>query len=182
MSQSSYLRMCRSCGADFAKTVKECPHCGKKVQSGAILMLIIGLGCLALVAAFALPAKKGPSNDMKIISEAVVDQINAAELAALLSAKNSRNDAGARNKIEEITGKIVQWDLEVFVATKTANCYQIVTKSSAGMPGTLLRVYPQDNQQNNYLDRLKPGNTIKVKGKIAGLQQGRIKIDPAVII
>jgi hypothetical protein len=182
MSQSSYLRMCRSCGADFAKTVKECPHCGKKVQSGTLLMLIIGLGCLALVAAFALPINKSPSNDMKIISEAAVDQINAAELAAVFSSKNSQNDPGTRNKIKEIEGKIVQWDLEVFVSTKTADCYQIVTKSTAGTPGTLLRVYPQDNQQNNYLEHIKPGNTIKIKGKIAGFQQGRIKIDPAIII
>jgi len=182
MSQSSYLRMCRSCGADFAKTVKECPHCGKKVQSGTFLMLIIGLGCLALVAAFALPVNKGQSDDMKILSEASVDPINAAELAAVFGSKNSQSDPGARNKVTEITGKIVQWDLEVFVSTKTADCYQIVTKSTAGKPGTLLKVYPQDNQQKNYLQRIKPGNTIKVKGKIAGFQQGRIKIDPAIII
>ena len=78
MNESSYLRMCRSCGADFAKTVTACPHCGKKVQSGTLLMLIIGLGCLAVVAAFALPINKGQSDDMKIISEASVDQINAA--------------------------------------------------------------------------------------------------------
>lgn len=182
MSQSSYLRMCRSCGADFAKTVKECPHCGKKVQSGTLLMLIIGLGCLALVAAFALPINKGQSDDIKIISEASVDQINAAELAAVLGSKKSQNDPGTQNKAKEITGKIVQWDLEVFVSTKTADYYQIVTKSTAGTPGTLLKVYPQDSQQKNYLESIKPGNTIKVKGKISGFQQGRIKLDPAVIL
>jgi len=182
MSESSYLRMCRSCGADFAKTVKACPHCGKKVQSGTLLMLIIGLGCLAMVAAFALPVNKGQSEDMKIISEAAVDQVNAAELATVLGSKNSQNDPAARNKVKEITGKIVQWDLEVFVSTKTAGYYQMVTKPTAGVPGTLLKVYPQDNQQKNYLESIKPGNTIKIKGKISGFQQGRIKIDPAVII
>jgi len=182
MSQSTYLRMCRSCGADFAKTVKACPHCGKKVQSGTLLMLIIGLGCLAMVAAFALPINQDQSDDMKAISEAAVDQVNAAELAAVLGNPNSQNDPGVRNKVNELSGKIVQWDLEVFVSTKTADYYQVVTKSTAGVPGTLLRVYPQDNQQKNYLDSVKPGNTIKIKGKIAGFQQGRIKIDPAVII
>jgi hypothetical protein len=174
--------MCRSCGADFAKTVKECPHCGKKVQSGMLLMLIIGLGCLALVAAFALPINNGQTDDMKILSEASVDQVNAAELAGVLGGKNSKNDPGIQNKVSELTGKIVQWELEVFVSTKTAGYYQMVTKSTANAPGTLLKVYPQDSQQQNYLERIKPGNTIKIKGKISGFQQGRIKIDPAMII
>jgi len=174
--------MCRSCGADFAKTVKACPHCGKKVQSGTLLMLIVGLGCLAMVAALALPVNEGQSDDMKLISEALVDQINAAELATVLGNKNSLNDPETRNKVKEITGKIVQWDLEVFVSTQTADYYQMVTTPTAGVPGTLLKVYPQDNQQKNYLKSIKPGNTIKIKGKISGLQQGRIKIDPAIII
>jgi Tfp pilus assembly protein FimT len=182
MSQSTYLRMCRSCGADFAKTVKVCPHCGKKVQSGTLLMLIIGLGCLAVVAAFALPVHKGQSDEMKTISVAAVDQINAAELAAVFGNKKTQNDPGTRNKVKEITGKVVQWDLEVFVSTKTGDYYQMVTKPTADVPGTLLKVYPQDNQQKNYLESIKPGNTIKIKGKIAGIQQGRIKIDPAIII
>ena len=182
MRKNSYLKVCRSCGEDFAKTVNACPHCGKKVQSGMPLLLIIGLGCLAMVAAFALPINQGQSDDMKVISEAAVDQVNAAELAAVLGNKNSQNEPGVRNKVNELTGKIVQWDLEVFVNTKTADYYQMVTKPTAGVPGTLLRVYPQDNQQKNYLESVKPGNTIKIKGKIAGFQQGRIKIDPAIII
>ena len=39
-----------------------------------------------------------------------------------------------------------------------------------------------NNQQKKYLETIKPGNRIKVKGKISGIQQGRIKIDPAIII
>jgi len=182
MSQSAYLRVCKSCGEDFAKSVKECPHCGKKVQSGMLLMLIIGLGCLALVATFAIPVNKGQSNGMQKIAAAPVDQINAAELATLLNNQSTQNSPRTQDKVREITGKIVEWDLEVFVSTKSADCYQMVTKPTAGAPGTLLKVYPRDNKEKNYLGNIKPGNTIRVKGKITGLQQGRIKIDPAVII
>jgi hypothetical protein len=182
MSQSTYLRKCKSCGEDFAKSVTECPHCGKKVQSGMLLMLILGIGCMALVAAFAIPITNGPSDDMNKIADASVDQINAAELATLFNNKKSQNDAVAQNKAKEITGKIVQWDLEVFVSTKSAECYLMVTKATAGAPGTLLTVYPQNNQQKKYLETVKPGNRIKVKGKIAGFQQGTVKINPALII
>jgi hypothetical protein len=182
MAQSSYLRVCKSCGEDFAKSVKECPHCGKKVQSGMFLMLIIGIGCLAMVAAFAIPINKGQSDDVKMITSASVDHINLTELATLLNDKKSQNGPQARNKAQEIAGKIVQWDLEVFVCTQSADCFQMVTKPTAGIPGTLLKVYPRDNQQKKYLETIKPGTAIKVKGKISGIQQGRIKIDPALII
>jgi len=182
MSQSSILRVCKSCGEDFAKTVKECPHCGKTVQSGMFLMLIVGIGCLAVVAALAIPVDKGPSADMENIATAAVDQLNAAELATVLNTKKSTNDPVIQSTVKEITGKIVQWDLEVFVSTKSADCYQVVTRPTAAAPGTLLVVYPGNTQQKNFLATVKPGQRIKIKGKISGLQMGRIKIDPAFLI
>ena len=182
MAQSSYLKVCKSCGGDFAKAAKECPHCGKKVQSGRPLMLIIGIGCLALAAAFAIPVDNDLSDDMEKIATASVDPINIAELAGVFKSKSSQNDSRAQNKAKEITGKIIQWDVEVFVCTQSAGYYQMVTKSTAGAPGTLLKIYPRDNQQKTYLENIKPGNRIKIKGKISGMQQGRLKIDPAIII
>jgi len=119
---------------------------------------------------------------MQKIAAAPVDQINAAELATLLNNQSTQNSPRTQDKVREITGKIVEWDLEVFVSTKSADCYQMVTKPTADAPGTLLKVYPRDNKEKNYLENIKPGNTIRVKGKITGLQQGRVKIDPAVII
>jgi RNA polymerase subunit RPABC4/transcription elongation factor Spt4 len=182
MAKSSYLKICKSCGEDFAKSAKECPHCGKKVQSGMLLMLIIGIGCLAMAAAFGIPVNKGQSDNIKNIVAAAVDTVNTAELASLLNQKNAQTSPQAQRKATEITGKIVQWNLEVFVATKSGDFYQVVTKSTPDVPGTLLRVYPRNNQQKNYLDSIKPGSRIQVKGKISGTQQGRIKIDPAFII
>ena len=102
MSQSTYLRVCKSCGEDFAKTVKECPHCGKKVQSGMLLMLIVGLGCLALVATFAIPVHKGQSDDMEKVAAAPVDQINAAELATLLNSQRGHTHAFNADEIRDI--------------------------------------------------------------------------------
>ncbi len=182
MDQSSYLKVCKSCGEDFAKSVKECPHCGKRVQSGMLLMLIIGIGCLALVAAFAIPIGKDQSKDLKMIVVAPVDHVNAPELATLFNDKKLQMSQQVQDKANEIKGKIVQWELEVFVITKSTDCYQIVTKPTTSIPGTLLTVYPHNNQQQSYLDSIKPGFTIQIKGKISGIQQGRIKINPAVVI
>ena len=182
MAQSSYLKVCKSCGGDLAKAAKECTHCGKKVQPGRLLMILIGIGCLALAAAFAIPVDNDLPDDMEKIAAAVVDPINIAELAGVFKNKNAQNDSRAQNKAKEITGKIIQWDVEVFVCIQLAGYYQMVTKSTASAPGTLLKIYPRDNQQKTYLENIKPGNRIKIKGKISGMQQGRLKIDPAMII
>lgn len=182
MVQSSFLRVCKSCGEDFAKSVKECPHCGKKAQSGKPLMLIIGVGCLALAAAFAIPLGKDQPDDMKMIAIAPVDRIDSAELAALFNDRKMQVTPQAQQKAREITGKIVQWELEVFVVTESADCYQILTKPTKSVPGTLLTLFPRDSKQQNYLDSIKPGFTIRIKGKIAGFQQGRIWINPAFLL
>ncbi|MEJ2169226.1 MAG: hypothetical protein P8X90_27265 [Desulfobacterales bacterium] len=182
MVQSSFLRVCKSCGEDFAKSVKECPHCGKKVQSGKPLILIIGIGCLALAAAFAIPIGKDQPDDMKMISIAPVDQIDSAELAALFNDRKLQTSQQAQRKVREITDKIVQWELEVFAVTESADCYQILTKATKSAPGTLLTLFPRDSKQQNYLDNLKPGFTIRIKGKIAGFQQGRLRINPAFLL
>jgi hypothetical protein len=182
MDQSSFLRVCKFCGEDFAKSVKECPHCGKKVQSGMLLMLIIGIGCLALAAAFAIPISKKQPDDMKMIAIAPVDQVDTVELATLFNDRKVQITPRAQRKAREITGKVVQWELEVFVVTKSADCYQVLTKPTKSAPGTLLTVYPRSSQQQSYLDSIKPGITIPIKGKIAGIRQGRIKINPAFLL
>ncbi|MBT8363605.1 MAG: hypothetical protein KJP23_02795 [Deltaproteobacteria bacterium] len=182
MDHSSYLRVCKSCGEDFAKSVKVCSNCGQEVQSSMILMLIIGVGCLALAAAFAIPINKDQSNDIEDIFAASADNISATELAAAINNKNSRMNPQTQNIVNEITGKIVQWDLEVFVVTKLEDSHQIVTKPTRNAPGTLLTVYPRNNRQKIYLENITPGNTIQVKGKIAGIQLGRIKINPAIVL
>jgi hypothetical protein len=182
MDQSSYLRVCNSCGKDFARSVKACPHCGKKIHSGMLLMLILGIGCMALVAAFAIPIGKDQSKGLKSIEVAGVDHVNASELATLFNDKKLQMSPRVQEKAAEITGRIVQWELEVFVSTKSVDSYQMVTKSTAGVPGTLVRVYPRNSQEKKFLETIKPGDQITIKGKISGFQQGRLKIDPAIII
>ena len=182
MEQNSYLRVCKSCGEDFAKSVKECPHCGKKVQSGKLLLAIIGVGCLALAAAFAIPVQKNQPDDMKVVLMASADRVDPADLATLFNDSKIRTSQKAQSRAQAIRGKIVQWDLEVFAVTNSAGCYQVLTKSTATAPGTLATVYPQDSQEQSYLDGIKPGAAIRIKGKIAGIQNGIVKINPALIL
>ena len=182
MVDQSYLRKCNSCGKDFARSAKVCPFCGKNLNSGLLLKLIIGIGIFAIIGAFAIPIPKGLDNKLQMIADAPVDQIDASELAWILKNRNANTNNPIESLGNGISGKIVQWELEVFVITRSSDYYKIVTKPSFDAPGTLLTLYPQNNQQTIYLDNIHPGNKIKIKGKISGTQQGRIKINPAVII
>ena len=182
MFNESYLRKCNSCGKDFAKSAKVCPFCGKNLNSGLLLKLIIGVGILAIISAFAIPIPKGTMNDLQKIADAPIDQIDASELAWILNNRNANTNNPIEIMENEIAGKIVQWELEVFVVTRSPEYYKIVTKPTVDAPGALLTLYPQNNQQTIYLDNIRAGNKIIIKGKISGTQQGRIKINPAVII
>jgi hypothetical protein len=147
-----------------------------------LLNLIIGIGILAIISAFAIPIPKGPRNDLQKIVDAPIDQIDASELAWILNNRNANTNNPIEIMENEIAGKIVQWELEVFVVTRSSDHFKIVTKSNFDAPGALLTLYPQNNQQITNLDNISPGSTIKIKGKITGTQQNRIKINPAVII
>ncbi len=182
MDHSSFLQTCKSCGEGFAKSVKVCPHCGKQNQSSIMLMIIIGIGCLALAGAFAIPVEKDSSTDLEKIISAPVDPVNATDLAVLLKGKNSPYDPHVIKQAHEITGRVVQWDLEVFISTKSATTFQVVTKPTSQVPGTLIMVQPRNDNQKKYLEKIRPGDRIQVKGMIKGIQGGRVKLDPAVII
>lgn len=182
MFDKSYFRKCNSCGKDFARSAKVCPFCGKNLNSGLLLNLIIGIGILAIIGAFAIPKPKGSKNYLQMFADAPVDQIESAEIAKIFTSRNKNMNNSIESRGIKITGKIVQWELEVFVVTRSSDYYKIVTTPTFDAPGTLLTLYPQNNQQTIYLDNIRPGNKIKIKGKISGTQQGRIKINPAVII
>ena len=182
MLNGSHLRKCNSCGKDIEKSGKECPYCGKSQSSGLFLKIFIGIGILAIIGAYAIPLPRGPMNDLQKIVDAPIDQIDASELAWILNNRNANTNNSIEFTESEIAGKIVQWELEVFVVTRSSDYFKIVTKPTFDSPGALLTLYPQDNQQRIYLDNIRPGNKIKIKGKIIGTQQSRIKINPAVIL
>lgn len=137
---------------------------------------------LILFSTLAIPTKSNLKKERQKIATAAVDQVNSLELAKIFNNRREHTDSELLNKETEITGKIVEWQLKVFVITKMADHYRVVTYATTETPGTLLSVYPQSNKELRYLEGLKPGNTIKIKGKIEGTLQGRIKIDPAFLI
>jgi hypothetical protein len=142
--------------------------------------LIIGVLVLILFGSLAIPTKPNLQKEREKIANTPVDMVNIRELAKILD--NKHTDIETLNKIGKIEGKIVELQLQVFVVTYMSDYYRIVSIPSAGIPGTLLTLYPKNKKELGYLENIKPGHTIKIKGKIKGIYLKRLKIDPAFLI
>jgi len=182
MLQRSKLKPCKNCQKPVTRQEKICPYCGQKLKNGYYPKLIIGFMLLILLSTLAIPTKSNLEKERQKIATAVADQLDPHELANIFNNRNEHTQSELLNKEKEITGKIIEWQLKVFVVTKTPDNYRIVTHPTIETPGTLLTVYPQSDEEPKYLEGLKAGHKIKIKGKIAGTLQGRIKIDPAFLI
>ena len=181
MFERSNLIKCKSCDKDFVGSAKECPYCGEKLKSGLFFKLTLGMGLLAIIGTLSIPSPKNQLNDIQKITTAPLDQINASELAIIYNNQNADMGNRAEIKEKEIKGKIVEWDLEILVVASLPDHYKILTKPTSNYPGALLTLYPQNSQQMTYIESVKAGTRIKIKGKIEGILQGRIRINPAIL-
>jgi hypothetical protein len=180
MYQRTNLKPCKICLKPVNPEEKNCPYCGSKLKKDLLPKLIIGVLALTLIGSLAIPKKSYLQKEREKIVNAPVNMVNVGELAKILDTKHV--DVEILNKIGKIEGKIVELQLQVFVATYMSDYYRIVTIPSAGIPGTLLSLYPKNKKESEYLKKIKPGHTIRIKGKIKGTLMKRIKIDPAFII
>lgn len=151
------------------------PIINTNLKKVSFLKLLIGLSLIALICALAIPVQKNSETKMQKILLAPTEKISFYEIADMVNSDKPNVD-------NKINGKIIQWQAEPLVVTKFPDYYMIVTKQTDGLPSALLIVYPQSSQQKEILDNIKINTTIKVKGKISGVLQGRIRINPAFLI
>jgi len=180
MYQRTNLKPCKICLKPVNPEEKNCPYCGSKLKKDLLPKLILGVLALTLIGSLAIPKKSNLQKEREKIVNASVDMVNVGELAKILDTKHV--DIEILNKIGKIEGKIVELQLQVFVATHISDYYRIVTIPSAGIPGTLLTLYPKNKKEFKYLENIKPGYIIKIKGKIKGTYLKGLKIDPAFLI
>jgi hypothetical protein len=176
MFQKSRFKPCQNCQKPVIPKDINCPYCGSPIKKNFLPKIVLGLLVLILLGTLAIPTTGKLEKEKKKIlrtGAATVDMRNWA--------KNSNNKA-LLNKIGELEGKIVELQLQVFVATYLSDYFGIVTMPSDGIPGTYLMLYPKDRTETAFLKNIKPGQTIKIRGKVNGSYLKRIKIEPAFLI
>ena len=104
------------------------------------------------------------------------------DLAAKFGAMPENTDIQRENAEREIMGEIVQWTLKVQEVSKWGAYYRIQTLGSDSVVGTFVSIYPQSNEESSYIESLKTGDTLEVKGYISGITMRDGDLDPAVDI
>lgn len=111
------------------------------------------------------------------------------ELAEMFSFGSDFTDLQRELKLKEIQGKVVQWHLPIYEVSKRGDGYTIQTDSqfrnnlSEGrVIGTFLRVTPRSDLDREYIQRLKTGDIITIKGVIRDSTMRNLEISPAFLI
>ena len=176
MFQKIKFKPCKYCQKPVIPADKNCPYCGTPLRNNVLPKLIIGVLLLTLIITFAIPTESKLEKDRKNILNATVASGDMADWA-----KNF-NNIELSNKIGEFEGKIIELQLQVFVATYLSDYFGIVTIPSDGIPGTYLMLYPKNEAEADFIKSIRHGQTIKIRGKVSGTYLKRIKIDPAFLI
>ncbi|MEJ6570101.1 MAG: hypothetical protein QNL80_14655 [Akkermansiaceae bacterium] len=155
---------------------------------GVIGVLTIG-GCVLMGGLFV----KGVSDAVESSNKETQDKIASLKSASPSSLSPSGDlesqfglmseytDIQRENAKKEITGKIVQWTLEVYEVSKSSDYYRIQTSGSNAV-GTFISLYPQSDEESSYIESLKTGDTVTVKGYITGTTMRNVDIDPAILV
>jgi hypothetical protein len=155
---------------------------------GVLGVLTIG-GCVLMGGLFV----KGVSDAVEASNKETQDKITSlksaspsslsptGDLASKFGMMSDYTDIQRENAEQEITGKIVQWTLEVYEVSKQSEYYKIQTSGSNAV-GTFVSIYPQSDDETSYIESLKTGDTVTVKGYITGTTMRNVDIDPAILV
>ena len=194
---TSKLKPCPSCEKEVAKSAKVCPHCGKKLSMGCLLKTILLLVAI-IVVGFIMIITLVPSEEdredklahtLATIASAPVANISPrGELAEIFNPNSEHTDLQRDDKEKELQGQVVQWSLPVYEVSRTRDGYRIQTDSDfalfggPALVGTLLTVHARNDAEVAFIEGLKTGDEITIKGRIKGVSLRHIEIDPAMVV
>lgn len=183
-AENKNIIACSSCGKDVAKGVKKCPHCGKKLKMGLFTKLVLIVVVIIVGNMILNPGKTLEENLQETVSATVEDLSPRGELYQAFGRvmKNEYTDIQRDNIEEKITGNYIQWNLPVYdVNKRKENKYRIQTSTKNNYVGTFIDLYTSSEEQAAYVESLKTGDFISVKGLITGVSMRSIEIEYAVL-
>ncbi|RBQ28571.1 OB-fold protein [Aliarcobacter vitoriensis] len=125
---------------------------------------------------------------LETIKTSNIDKISpTGTLYDIYTLMSDYTDLQRVNTEKELKGKIVQWTLPVFEVSKLSeNKYKIQTDSGTFFGtkyvGTFTTIYTQSKDEVIFIENIKTGNLITVKGEITGTFMRNIQIEPAILI
>tara|TARA_Y100000294_G_C8494453_1_gene312175 strand:+ start:136 stop:699 length:564 start_codon:yes stop_codon:yes gene_type:complete len=185
----SKMKKCKSCNKNVSKSAKICPHCGEKLKMGMFLKLVIGIIVIGVVAAiFSATDEEKADLLTKTLNEMesapATNYSPSGKIAKHFGLMSDNTDIQRDNLEKELKDKIVEWYLEVYevnISDEKSSLYRVQTASGNNV-GTFVYVYARDNEEKSYIEGLKTGDFVKIKGRITGTSMRNLTIKDAILI
>ncbi|MDP1548349.1 MAG: hypothetical protein Q8L87_20230 [Anaerolineales bacterium] len=165
---------------------------GPKKKTGLWIGIVAGVLGLVVIAGMVGKSSgdKGTTVDplAELASAAPSNLQPTGELSEIFSLGSKNTDLQRENKLKEITGQIVEWQLPVYEVAKKGDVYRVQTGASVnigqgrpGSVGTFVDVTPRTDADRKVIEALKTGDVISFKGRIAGSSFRSLEIKPALL-
>ncbi|WP_228124830.1 tetratricopeptide repeat protein [Candidatus Methylospira mobilis] len=110
------------------------------------------------------------------------------ELSDIFALGSKNTELQRENKLKEIKGKVIQWELPVYEVSRSHDGYKVQTKSSIRIGqygknavGVFIYITPRNDDEKHKIESLKTDDIIKFKGRIAGTSMRSLEIKPAIL-
>jgi hypothetical protein len=166
----------------------------KNRNIGKIILIVLAVPIILIIVIGILsPSTKGPTpskadklaEQLESIANSSASEIDPVSLGSFYNLMSDTTDLQREKKEKEITGKIIEWTLPVYEVSmgKNNEYYKIQTSSTEYEVGTFIDLYPRNDKEQAFIEALKTGDLITVKGKIAGVSLTRnIELKPAILL
>lgn len=111
------------------------------------------------------------------------------ELSELFALGSKNTNLQRENKLKEIKGQIVQWQLPVYEVSRSGDIYKVQTQTSIrvgsygqDLVGTFIYITPRDDAERQTIEALKTDDLILFKGRIFDSSLRSLEIKPAILV
>lgn len=125
--------------------------------------------------------KEFKQSSEKLKTESASDIKPTGKLYDLYKMGSDNTDLQRKRMEKKIIGKVVIWKLKVYeVDLHTENIYKIQTSGESSV-SSFAYILPESDEERDYIEELKTGSYITVKGKIEDISFRSISIKPAIL-
>ena len=160
-------------------------------SSGGSGFLIGGIAVLCLIGLFYFASQNDTPSTSSLQSLETREDISKytidGELAKAFNLNSKYTDIQRENLLKQLKGQLVVWEVEIYeIDKKSDKVYKIQTSGGlnigASNVGTFVELTAKDTLQSNFIEGLKTGQVIRIKGILTGESTLRsLIIKPAIL-
>lgn len=156
----------------------------KKVKQIAIVIAVIFIALIV----YGMVSKISGDNQVQELQSAPVSTLKpTGELAEVFGFGTDFTDIQRENKLKEIKGSVVAWQLPVYEVKRDGEHYRVQTQNpktfgqNEAVVPTIISITPLSAEDKSLIEAMKTGDIISIKGRIADVKLRHIIINPAFL-